>query len=488
MNHIKSGLLTAMFAAVGAMLFASCSDEIVIGNRDTSEEFGGVYENNVYLRDGQTGQASAVVELSGKDYVTPIKVGWSKAGGLTVPVKMHVDADYLAVYNQQHATDFSLYPLELVSFENEGVLTPDASKNQAELKMTIRAWEEMEDDKTYAIPVTVAANTVRSADGNGMNVDNIGHCVYLVKGMGGLINEVNKGEGLPKGFLFFEVNEVNPLNALGFRLENGKLLWDVVVLFAANINKDPDTGMPRVTCNDNVQFLLDNNEEFLQPLRKHGIKVLLGLLGNHDETGLAQLSDMGAKYFAAEVASYCERYNLDGVNYDDEYSKLPDLSNPALAPSGYDRAARLCYETRLAMPDKLVTVFSYGHMGHTGFPTEIEGKPIREWVDIVVPNYGGRADAHGSLTNKECAYFAMELASGGGGDFTKDKAEGLLNGGYGWFMGFAPNPKNYQKVFSRLRQGGAETLYGSELLEPTIYYRKRDANPYPYDPNDSYFK
>lgn len=28
-----------------------------------------------------------------------------------------------------------------------------------------------------------------------------------------------KGEDKPKGFLFFEVNDVNPLNALSFQLE-----------------------------------------------------------------------------------------------------------------------------------------------------------------------------------------------------------------------------------------------------------------------------
>lgn len=52
--------------------------------------------------------------------------------------------------------------------------------------------------------------------------------------------DVFKGEDVVKGFLFFEVNDVNPLNALSFQLENGKYLWDVVVLFAANINYDAE--------------------------------------------------------------------------------------------------------------------------------------------------------------------------------------------------------------------------------------------------------
>ena len=98
--------------------------------------------------------------------------------------------------------------------------------------------------------------------------------------------------------------------------------------FSANINYNAETGRVYVLNNPNVQFLLDNNEQFLQPLRKRGMKVILGILGNHDAAGVAQLSDMGCREFAKELAAYCDAYNLDGVGFDDEYSTSPDLSNP----------------------------------------------------------------------------------------------------------------------------------------------------------------
>ena len=98
--------------------------------------------------------------------------------------------------------------------------------------------------------------------------------------------------------------------------------------------------------NPNVQFLLDNNEQFLQPLRKRGMKVILGILGNHDAAGVAQLSDMGCREFAKELAAYCNAYNLDGVGFDDEYSNSPDLSNPWFAPWSSAAASRLLYETQ----------------------------------------------------------------------------------------------------------------------------------------------
>ena len=84
-----------------------------------------------------------------------------------------------------------------------------------------------------------------------------------------------------------------------------------MVLFAANINYDAASGRPYVKCNPNVQYLLDNNETLIQPLRKRGIKVILGILGNHDMAGVAQLSPQGCKDFARELARYCYAYDLE---------------------------------------------------------------------------------------------------------------------------------------------------------------------------------
>lgn len=56
-----------------------------------------------------------------------------------------------------------------------------------------------------------------------------------------------------------------------------------------------------------------------------------------------------------------------------------------------------------------------------------------------------------------------------------------MNNGYGWYMGFAPSPDNYYSIFRRL--DGAETLYGSPLKDPTVFYKKNDPTPYQY-PDD----
>lgn len=117
------------------------------------------------------------------------------------------------------------------------------------------------------------------------------------------------------------MNDCNPLNAIEYILEDGQPFFDAVVLFAGNINWDASKQKVYMNANPNVQALLDNSEELLQPLRKKGIKVLLDILGNHDQAGIAGLSDWGCEQFGKELAQICLDYKLDGIGFDDEYSR-----------------------------------------------------------------------------------------------------------------------------------------------------------------------
>lgn len=472
---IKNILFKSTLALVVGCIatLASCSDDLDIGKKINESDYDGIYKNTAYLRDGKTNLLSNVVELYTDTYTTTVRMNLTKEGSVDTKAKVVIDAEYLAKYNKEHETDFEIYPMDNIIFSNEGTFSVNSNATSADIEMTIEASDNLEEGKTYAIPLAISEHS------NDIVASDTKHCIYYVKDLrsaGDAHKTGPNGEEDPvKGFLFFEVNNVNPLNALAFELENGKLVWDVVVLFAANINYDPAAGRPRVQCNPNVQFLLDNNETYLQPLRKRGIKVLLGLLGNHDMTGLAQLSDQGAKDFARELAQYCKAYNLDGVNYDDEYSKWPDPSNPALTDPSTDAAARLCYETKRMMPDKLVTVFAYGSMYGT---SSVDGVDAKEWIDIVVPNYGGSARPIGELTNKECAGLAAEFNLNIGGSLSSYTAQGLINNGYGWHMGFDLKPTNFDRSANRL--SGVETLYGSKLKGISTYYKNRDPKPYNY--------
>ena len=479
-NNFMKNALRAL-AALSAAAAVACTDDITIPVSQGENGYADFNETSVELSDNNTGRRSAVAVFSEGVYETALKIRLTHPAASAVEIKAEIDPDYLAAWNAENSTSYDLYDTGLVEFADNGTVTIPAGAKEAVIGLTITEDKTLAAGTTSGIPVTV------KFDDASITIDKkLSYCMWQVNSEGD-VKGADKGEDLPKGFLYFEVNDVNPLNALACQLEDGRLIWDAVCLFAANINHHPEENRPYIKCNENVQFLLDNNETFLQPLRRRGIKVILGLLGNHDQAGLAQLSDQGCKDFAAEVAKFCEAYNLDGVNYDDEYSQSPDLSHPAYTTKSYNAAARLCYETKKAMPDKHVSVFSYGYMSHRSFPTTIEGEPISKWLDCAVPNYGSSTSPVGDLSYKACSITATEFAMGIGGNFTASSAQTAMSQGYGWYMGFALNPKkggSPTQFWAQLsRVSGVGTLYGSPLAKPTFYYEKNDPTPYPYTGN-----
>jgi hypothetical protein len=128
-----------------------------------------------------------------------------------------------------------------------------------------------------------------------------------------------------KTAVYVEVNDHNPLNAGSYILEDGTYLFDYVILFAANIrNRDSATGSPYVHLNENVQYLLNNRTKYIVPLQQKGIKVLLGLLGDHDGVTFSSMNDAHIEAFVTDVKRVVDQYQLDGVDFDDEWGSKED--------------------------------------------------------------------------------------------------------------------------------------------------------------------
>ena len=446
-----------------ASTLVSCTDDIQIGTLDEAQ-----YENVDNLkgtvRDASNGKTSTIVELRKDDYSTSVEFSLPRTPKKGVDVTISFDADYLNEYNEAHGTSFKLYPADKIRLQNDGkiVMAPD-DKASYSLDLVIPALDTVnfEADQTYLLPLKAEVST------EGVSVSKSeSHCVYLVKNLAG-DGLAERKPGEKETFFFFEVNDTNPLNALQWRMEDGRYLVNYLVLFAANINYDRENGEIYIYTNPQVTYILSHNEEILQPLRKHGIKILLGLLGNHDEAGLAQLSEIGARDFARKIAAMCYAYNLDGVNFDDEYSSEPDLGNPLFAPWSEEAGSRLIFETKNAMPDKFVTTFQFGNMGGSDY---VDGFPAGSWLDIVVANYGGYGIPLEGMTLADCTGESVEMARGG--SITVENAKSVANSEYGYYMVFAPWAANRQgdkyqfESLNNLSKG----LYGVSLITPTEYY------------------
>lgn len=199
------------------------------------------------------------------------------------------------------------------------------------------------------------------------------------------------------------------------------------------------------------------------------MKIIISILGNHDEAGVAQLSDMGAREFARELAAYCRAYNLDGVAFDDEYSNSPDLSNPWLAsPSAY-AGSRLMYECKAVMPEKIVSLYNLGNMYSSSLQV-IDGIEPGQYCDYAVADYGGAAGPGTGMTLKQCAGMSIELRRGSGNS-SESTARSRKEAGYGYYMFFALDPSLYGSQVYRC-QSVCKGLYDETLVYPSYYYKR----------------
>lgn len=443
-NYIRIGLLAITFGTVTSV-FTACEDDIVIPNKDNSklETVDGVY--------------GMVKSLAGAREFTPISVfgdktaaghvyfELTKAADKDVTVTFTVDQAALDAYNATHGTSYTMYPH--VTLANGGTATvKSGEKKSAPVELTIQAGGSV--GSTYAVAVSATAN-----DGVEMSAANQMY-VYLVKPQPA-IPDSRKGDILTHCFV--EVNDENILNLGEYTMKkSGKPFFDVVSIFAANINQDAETGRVRVFCNDKVSFLLENADKYIRPLQAKGIKVTMTILGNHDEAGMGNLSEAAAKDFAQELKAFLDIYGLDGIDFDDEYTNYNN-TNPGPGFEKRSRAnfARLVYECRQAFGDKLIGVYEYGSLDSPD--GEVEGMKVGAIVDYMAYGYYQNQNPDGAFGREESHFENLPKSKyaplpwkindelkGGWDGFDKSKFQKVKDEGYGVQMFYNPKPLMYQ--------------------------------------------
>ncbi len=462
------GLLSgALIALLGAGVVA-CSDPIQINERVDESIYDDITVLQGQLLDADTKKSEQVIELLASEQTVDVEFSLTHTPNKGVDVVVEYAADYASKFNEGRTRSYELFPSANVDIEYDGklLLAPD-EKFSVPVTITITKpmSPELTEGQTYIIPLKVTSQT----EGVTLNEES-SYMTYMVKPIYSQgSNDTFKGDGAVRNILYFEVNDVNPLNALEMVLEDGSLFFDEIILFSSNVNYNAEEGRVYILHNPNVQFLLDNNEQFLQPLRKRGMKVILSLLGNHDPAGVAQLSTVGSQMLAKEIAETVYAYNLDGVAYDDEYSQSPDLSSPLFAPKTGAAASRLIYETKKLMPEKISMVYYLGAI-YSSTLIDVDGISPHQYVDYAVADYGGAAAPVKGATIANCAGMSIELNLNRGNS-SESYARSQKDQGYGYYMFFALNPSQYSTQIPRC-QNVARGLYDRELLTPTHYYPK----------------
>ena len=285
------------------------------------------------------------------------------------------------------------------------------------------------------------------------------------------------GEPAQVVFSCIEVNNTNPLQHLNFHLKkSNKNLFDAVILFSSNINFSKKEDVVYIHNNENVQPILTNWEHYIKPLKDRGIKVLLSILGNHDGSGLANLDDERAQQFAKAIADTLDKYDLDGVFFDDEYSEYNKglkgqgykgfLDNPS-----YEAASRLAYETKKAIGDKWLVLYKYGHYN---MAVSVDGKKPGEYVDFVLTDYNqsaaGMTTQYPGVKNSQVGCYSVDI----NGYTNKSNVKKLRTGKYGAFMIYNLDQTAYDFSYSKVinLEDFGKYLFDDELkVEEALYYK-----------------
>lgn len=143
-------------------------------------------------------------------------------------------------------------------------------------------------------------------------------------------------------------------NVAGYTLADGSPAINVVCIFAGNYaaadlpylranNNDPPTTDP---FNDNIQQVLDDGS--VQYLQDKGLKVLLTVTNGWQSVGWSEFTSETA---AMEFAQYLktevvEKYGLDGIDIDDEYSAGTPNDTSLIMVTTF---------MRQIMPDKIIS-------------------------------------------------------------------------------------------------------------------------------------
>lgn len=162
----------------------------------------------------------------------------------------------------------------------------------------------------------------------------------------------------PISVMYVEVNN-NDIREVGkYKLSNGQQLFDVAIIFAANINYNTTTQKAYLHFNDQVTNVLTNSATYIKPLQDKGIKVMLSVLGNHQGAGFANFpSQAAAQAFAQELANAVNTYGLDGIDFDDEYAEYGNNSTPQPNASSF---VYLVTALRDLLPDKIISFYNIG--------------------------------------------------------------------------------------------------------------------------------
>lgn len=478
--------LCALAVAVSAT--ACDDDDLIVGGADTNGYLT-PDGNVIYITDAKGNREFTNTEFVGNGSVDLFANSSKPVSGCSVTFS--VDPTVLAAYNEENATSYTQLPDASFSLGNNGQAAfTDGSLKSAPMTISLKGNTACDPNVTYAIPLRISVSNGQ------LSQTSIATRVVLVRDLTKRPGADKYVDGKPamKTMAVMEVNDRNPLSVLGYTLENsGKQLFDIVVLFSANINYNAETGRIYVSRNENIQALLDQREKYLKPLQNKGIKVVLGILGNHDASGISTLTPATSKAFAQEVKNVCDAYELDGVFLDDEYTDYAaaeKFQGIFQAPTE-EALNRMAYDIKKAQPERLVVGYKFSeftrdYLGRRPQGVAVDGTQPGEFWDYMCNDYWDTTnpcDTYAGLRQNQagtgswnCSDWSQCIPANGNWA-ARFSLSGMRQDGYGILMifNFYNDPGHWltHYINNDLRKVATE-LYDEPLVIADDAYKPKD--------------
>ncbi|MFC0542465.1 endo-beta-N-acetylglucosaminidase H [Kutzneria chonburiensis] len=259
----------------------------------------------------------------------------------------------------------------------------------------------------------------------------------------------------PISVAYVEVNNNSMTNVGKYTLAKGGNVFDVAVIFAANINYDTTTKSAYLYNNPNVQRTLDNAATEIKPLQAKGIKVMLSILGNHEGAGFANFpSQAAAAAFAKQLSDTVTKYGLDGIDFDDEYA---EYGNNGTGQPNASSFVYLVTALRNLMPNKLISLYNIGpsasRLSYNG--VSVDSKFNYAWN----PYYGTWGVPAIKLPKSGLSPAAIEIGATATST-AADLARRTVSGGYGVYLTYNLNGTDQHTYISSF----TNVLYGSAAV------------------------
>lgn len=264
--------------------------------------------------------------LSGEEIVFELRQG--KNGSRDVVAEFDDSEETLAELTKKYA-DFKGISLYKLLDRDKYTLPESVIMNKEQTSVTISIKINNQDDGTYVLPLVlksgdeeVGLQFVEIVNSEAFDIDMtwVDRTPTVEEPRIVAIVEATENDLRNIGnYMLYPYGESQP--------EKKRPLFDMAVIFSANVNFDEFSCKPVLYYNEDVKRILDNIDIFVRPLQEKGIKVLLSIMPNHQGIGFSNLDISNdrkmIKDFAADISSAVSKYGLDGVMFDDEYADYP---------------------------------------------------------------------------------------------------------------------------------------------------------------------